>query len=50
MKRSSFFLEENHVFVEKDNPSDKVVTIEEELDAVEVDGIGNLVDIPRLID
>ena len=50
MKRSSFIFEERHVFIEKDNPSDKVVTIEEELNAVEVDGIANLVDLPRLID
>ena len=42
MKRSSFIFEENHVFIEKDNPSDKVVTTEKELDAVKVDGIGNL--------
>ena len=49
MERSSFIWEENHVFIEEDNPSDKVVTIEEELDAAEVDGIGNLVDLPRLM-
>ena len=49
MKCSSFICEENHVFIEEDNPSDKVVTIEEGLDAVEVDGIGNLVYLPRLI-
>ena len=42
MKRSIFICEKNHVFIEEDNVSDKVVTIEEELDAVEVDGIGNL--------
>ena len=49
MKRSSFICEENHVFIEEENPSDKVVTIEEELDAVQVDGIGNLVDLPGLM-
>ena len=49
MKHSSFICEENHDFIEEDNPSDKVVTIEEELDAVEVDFIGNLVDLPRLM-
>ena len=32
-----------HVFIEENNPSSKVVTTEEELDAVKVDGIGNLV-------
>ena len=47
MKRSSF-LKENHVFNEEDNPSNEIVTIEEGLDAIEVDGIGNLVDLSRL--
>ena len=49
MKRSSIICEENHDFTEKDNPSDKVVTIEEEPDAVQEDGVGNLVDLPRLM-
>ena len=39
MKRSSFIFKENHVFIEEDYLSDKVVTIEEEQNAVEVDGI-----------
>ena len=43
MKRSSFICEESHVFIEEGNPSNQVVTIEEGLDAVEVDDIGNLV-------
>ena len=45
----SFIFDENHVFIEEDNFSGKVVTVEEELDAIEVDGIGNLADLPRLI-
>ena len=49
MKHWSFICEENHVFIKEVNPSGKVVTIEEELDAVEVDGIGNLVDLLGLI-
>ena len=44
-----FYLRRNHVFIEKDNPSDKVVINEEELDAVEVDSIGNLVNLPMLM-
>ena len=40
MKRSSFILEDS---------SNKVVTIEEELDAVEVGDIESLVDLPRLM-
>ena len=49
MKRLSFICEENHVLIKEDNPSDKVVAIEEELDDAEVDKIGNLVDLPRLM-
>ena len=49
MKRSSFICEENHVLIKEDNPSDKVVAIEEELDAAEADNIGNIVDLPRLM-
>ena len=40
---SIFICEENHVFVEEVNPSSKVVTMEEELDALKVGRIGNLV-------
>ena len=35
--------EKNHVFIEEVNPSSKVVTMEEELDAVKENRIGNLV-------
>ena len=48
MKRSSFISEENLVFIEEGNLSDKVVTIEEGRD-VEVDGIGNLLDLSSLM-
>ena len=48
MKRSSFISEENLVFIEERNLSDKVVTIEEGRD-VEVDGIGKLLDLPSLM-
>ena len=49
MKGSSFICEKSHVFIKEDNPSDKVVTVEKELDAAEVDNIGNLVDLPMLM-
>ena len=48
MKRSSFIFKVNHCFIEEDNP-DENVTVGEQLDAVEVDGIGNLVGLFRLI-
>ena len=45
MRRSSFTFKENHVFIEEeDNPFDKVAMVMEELD-----GIRNLMDLPRLL-
>ena len=50
MRRSSFIFKENHVLIEEEeNPSDKVVKVEEEPDSIDIDGIANLVDLPRLI-
>ena len=43
MEGSIFICKKNHVFIEEDNPSSKVVTMEEALYAVKVDHIGNLV-------
>ena len=43
MKCSIFICEKSHVFIGEDNPPSKIVTIEEEPDAVKVDGIGNFV-------
>ena len=40
---SIFICEKNYVFIEEVNPSSKVVTRNEELDAVKVYRIGNLV-------
>ena len=42
---SSFIFKKNHVSIEEeDNPSEKVVIVEEE-----TDGIGNLEDLSRLV-
>ena len=47
---SRFILKENHVFIAwEDNPSDKVVIVEEELNGTAIYGLRNLVDLPRLI-
>ena len=46
MKRPSFIFEENQLSIEEDKPSDLVATIEKELDVVEVDSIGNVLDLP----
>ena len=45
---SSIF-KENHVFIEEeDNSSDKTGMAEEELDGIDIDSIGNFVDLPSL--
>ena len=50
MKHSSFIFKENHVFIEEeDNRSDKVATVEEELDGFDIVGIGKVVGLPRLM-
>ena len=54
MKHSSFIFTENyvesHIFIEEeDNPSNKVVTVAQELDSIDIDCIGNLVDLPRVM-
>ena len=50
MRRPSSVFEENHLFIEEeDNPSDNVFMVKEELDGTDIDGIGNLVDLPRLM-
>ena len=36
-------------FVKKSNPSEKNVIVEEELDCIDIDDIGNLEDSPRLV-
>ena len=42
MRRSSLIFKENRVFTEEENTSDKVVIVE---DGINIDGIGNLLDI-----
>ena len=50
MRRSSFIFRENYVFIEeKDNPSDEVAMVEEELDGIDIDVTANLVDLLRLM-
>ena len=49
-ERSSFIFEENHVFIEEETlQSNKVFRVEGELDGIDIDGIGNLLDLPGLI-
>ena len=46
---SSFIFNENHVLIDEDNPSEKTVIVEEELDGIDGDGIGNLEDLLKLV-
>ena len=43
---SSFIFKENYVFIEEE---DKVVIVAEELHVIDIDDVGNLVDLPRLM-
>ena len=44
---SSFIL--NCGFIEEDNPSEKVVVVEEELNHIDIDDIGHLKNLPRFV-
>ena len=46
---SSFIFLKNHGFSQESNSSEKVVIVEEELDGIDTDNIGNLKDSPRLV-
>ena len=46
---SSFIFKQNQVFNEEDNPSQKVVLVEEELNDIDINDIGNLEGLPRLV-
>ena len=45
-KFSSFIFKMNHVFIEKDNLRENIIIVEEELDDVDIDGIGNSEGLP----
>ena len=36
-------------FIEKSSPSEKKIILKEELDCIDIDGIGNFEDSPRLV-
>ena len=44
-----FYFQKTRAFIEEDNPSEKNVTVEERLDVIDIDDIGNLEDSPRLV-
>ena len=46
---SSFMFKENHALIKKDNPSENFVIVEEELDGIGRDDIGNFVDLLRMV-
>ena len=43
------FSKKNHGFIEEDNPSEKVVTVEEKLNVVDMDDIGDFGGLRRLV-
>ena len=46
---SSFFFKENRASNEEDSPLQKVVIVQEELDDIDMDDIGALENLPRLV-
>ena len=46
---SSFIFKKSHVLIEEDSPSEKIVIVEEELDGIDRDDVGNLEDLLRLV-
>ena len=46
---SSFIFKGNHALIQEDNPSEKIIIVEEELDGNDRDDIGNLEDLLRLV-
>ena len=50
IEETSFIFKENHVFIEvEDNPSENFVRVEEELNGIDIDDIGNLEDLPSVV-
>ena len=43
-----FYFQKARAFIEEDNPSEKVVIVEEGLDGINIDDTRNLKDSPRL--
>ena len=46
---SWFYFQKTCAFIEEDNHSEKVAIVEEGLDGIDIDDIGNLEDLPRLV-
>ena len=44
-----FCFQKNHCFIEKSNPSEKNAIVQEELDYIDINNIGNLEHSPRLV-
>ena len=43
------YFQKTRAFIEEDNPSEKVVIVEEGLDGIDIDDIGNSEDPPMLV-
>ena len=46
---SCYIFKKNRGFIEEDNPSEKAVIVEEELNRVNIDDTGTLEDLPRFV-
>ena len=49
MKSSSFIFEENHVFSEEGNPQTILMQLRKNKMEFDIDGIGNVMDLPKLM-
>ena len=45
----SFHFQKSHAFIEENNPSEENDIVEEGIDGIDIDEIGNLEDSPRLV-
>ena len=49
MRHSSFIFEENHVFIEEGNPQTILMQLRKNKMEFDIDGIGNVMDLPKLM-
>ena len=49
MRRSSFIFEENHLFIQEGNSRQTKLMQSRKNKIIDIDGIGNLMDLPKLM-
>ena len=45
----NFIFKENEVLIEEDKPSEKIAIVKEELDGIDIDDVGNLEDLLKIV-